>query len=325
MIAAPQFWYQPRSWISWLLIPFSFLYQLVVILRKVSYALRLKKNRQFSVPIIVIGSVTVGGSGKTPLAIWLANQLKKQGFQPGLVSYGYGGKTKNHPQVVTPNSDPRLVGDEAILLARTDCPMVVGVDRLAAIEHLLKNFSCDIVISDDGLQHYSLSRDIEIAVIDSDRQFGNGLCLPAGPLREPKSRLNTVDFLIVKQLCPVEIYQLKNPEKKINFEELQGKTIHAVAGLGNPESFFHQLKLLGAKVIKHSFPDHYFYQKKDFQFGDDKIILMTEKDAVKCSQFNDERFFCLSVSLKVPEKFPRAFFQQLETKINSKYLLKTRR
>ena len=325
MIVAPQFWYQPRSWISWLLIPFSLLYQLAIILRRMAYTLGLKKNRQFSVPIIVIGNVTVGGSGKTPLAIWLVNQLKKQGFQPGLVSCGYGGKIKNQPQVVTPNNDPRLVGDEAILLARTGCPMVVGADRPAAIEHLLKNFSCDIVISDDGLQHYSLSRDIEIAVIDSDRQFGNGLCLPAGPLREPKSRLNIVDFLIVKQLIPVEIYQLKNSEKKINLEELQGETIHAVAGLGNPQSFFRQLELLGAKVIKHSFPDHYFYQKKDFQFRDDKIILMTEKDAVKCSQFDDERLFCLSVALEVPEKFPQDFFQQLETKINSKYLLKTRR
>lgn len=325
MIEAPQFWYQSRSWISWLLIPFSLLYQIAVILRKVIYAIGLKKTRQFSVPIIVIGNITVGGSGKTPLAIWLVNQLKNYGFQPGLVSYGYGGKTKNQPQGVTPNSDPRLVGDEAILLARTGCPIVVGVDRPTAIEHLLKNFSCNIVISDDGLQHYSLSRDIEIAIIDSDRRFGNGLCLPAGPLREPKSRLNTVDFLITKQLCPVDIYQLKNPEKKINLEELQGKTIHAVAGLGNPESFFHQLKLLGAKVIKHSFPDHYFYQKQDFQFRDNKIILMTEKDAVKCSQFDDERLFCLSAALEVPEKFQRDFLQQLETKIGFKHLVKTQR
>lgn len=325
MITAPQFWYQPRSWISRLLIPFSLLYRLAVTLRRSAYALGLKKNRQFSTLIIVIGNITVGGSGKTPLAIWLVNYLKKQGFQPGLVSRGYGGKTKNRPQVVTPNSNPRVVGDEAILLARTGCPMVVSVNRPAAIEHLLKNFSCNIVISDDGLQHYSLSRDIEIAVIDSDRQFGNGLCLPAGPLREPKSRLNTVDFFVAKQLCPVKIYQLKNPEKKINFEELQGKTIHAVAGLGNPQSFFHQLELLGAKVIKHAFPDHYFYQKKDFQFRDDKIILMTEKDAVKCKQFNNERLFCLSVALEVPEKFSRDFSQHLESKIRSKHLLKNQR
>ncbi|WP_264435396.1 tetraacyldisaccharide 4'-kinase [Coxiella endosymbiont of Dermacentor marginatus] len=325
MIIAPQFWYQSRSWISQFLIPFSLLYQLAVIFRRTIYTIGLKKIRQFSVPIIVIGNVTVGGSGKTPLAIWLVNQLKKQGFRPGIVSRGYGGKNKDRLQIVTPNSDPHLVGDEAILLARTGFPMVVGVNRPDAIEYLLKNFNCNIIISDDGLQHYSLSRDIEIAVIDSDRQFGNGLCMPAGPLREPKSRLNSVDFLVVKQLYPVEIYQLNNPEKKINFEELHGKTIHAVAGLGNPQNFFYQLELLGAKVIKHAFPDHYFYQKKDFQFEDDKIILMTEKDAVKCKEFDDKRLFCLSVSLEVPEQFLKSFFQQVEIKIGLKYLLKTQR
>ena len=326
MITAPQFWYQSRSWISYFLIPFSLLYQITVILRRIVYIFGIKKIQQFPVPIIVIGNVTVGGNGKTPLAICLANQLKKRGFQPGFISRGYGGKIKDGLlRVVTPNSDPFLVGDEAILLVRTGCPVVVGVDRPAAIEYLLKNFSCNIIISDDGLQNYSLSRDIEIVVIDSDRQFGNGLCMPAGPLREPKSRLNTVDFLIVKQLRPVEIYQLNNPEKKINFEKLQGKTIHAVAGLGNPKSFFCQLELLGAKVIKHAFPDHYFYQKKDFQFEDDKIILMTEKDAVKCKEFNNERLFCLSVTLEMPEQFLQSFFQQLEIKIGSKRLLKTQK
>ncbi|WP_102157049.1 tetraacyldisaccharide 4'-kinase [Coxiella endosymbiont of Rhipicephalus microplus] len=325
MITAPQFWYQPRSWISCLLIPFSLLYRLAIALRRATYTLGLKKNRQFSIPIIVIGNITVGGCGKTPLAIWLLNYLKKQRFQPGVISRGYGGQIKNQPQVVTPNSDPHLVGDEAILLAKTGCPMVVSINRVAAIEHLLKNFSCNVVISDDGLQHYSLSRDIEIAVIDSDRQFGNGLYLPAGPLREPKSRLNTVDFLITKQLYPVKIYQLKNPVKKINFKDLQGKTIHAVSGLGNPNSFFHQLELLGAKVIKHAFPDHYFYQEKDFKFKDNKIILMTEKDAVKCKQFNNERLFCLSVAFKVPEKFLRDFSQYLEFKIRSKHLFKNQR
>ena len=326
MITAPQFWYQPRSWISQSLIPLSLLYQLTVILRRRIYVLGLKKIRKFSVPIIVIGNITVGGNGKTPLAIWLVNRLKKQGFQPGFISRGYGRKIKDGLlQVVTPNSDPCLVGDEAILLARTDCPVVVGVDRPAAIEHLLKNFSCDIIISDDGLQNYSLSRDIEIVVIDSDRQFGNGLCIPAGPLREPKSRLDKVDFLVIKQLRPVEIYQLKNPEKKVNFEELQGKTVHAVAGLGNPKSFFCQLELLGAKLIKHVFPDHYFYKKKDLQFKDDKIILMTEKDAVKCKEFDDERLFCLSVAVEIPERFLQSFFQQLEIKMGSKRLLKTQR
>ncbi|AJC50553.1 tetraacyldisaccharide 4'-kinase [Coxiella endosymbiont of Amblyomma americanum] len=311
-VKAPQFWYSSQSLISWFFIPFALLYRLITILLKTFYTFKFKNNKPFSVPIVVIGNVTVGGNGKTPLTIWLANQLKKKGFQPGLISRGYGGRTRNGFQVVTSNSNPRFVGDEAILLAKTNCPVVIGTDRLSAIAYLLRHFICNIVISDDGLQNYSLPRDIEIVVIDPDRKFGNGLCIPAGPLREPKSRIHLVDFLVTKKFRPVEIYQLKNPEKKIHFKKIKGKIIHAIAGLGNPESFFCQLELLGAKVIQHAFPDHYFYQRKDFQFSDDKIILMTEKDAVKCKDFNDERLFCLSVTLDVPKKFLRDFCQKLE-------------
>ncbi|AML49162.1 tetraacyldisaccharide 4'-kinase [Coxiella burnetii] len=309
MLKAPRFWYQPRSLLGGILSPFSFLYQIIVRIRRGLYAVGLKKISKFPVPIVIVGNITVGGSGKTPFVIWLANELKNRGFRPGVVSRGYGGKANRFPQTVTENSDPLQVGDEAVLLMKKiDCPMVVCRDRGAAVKHLLRNFQCDVVIGDDGLQHYSLGRDLEIALID-DRHLGNGRCLPAGPLREPKSRLNMVDFVVPKQLRPNEIYQLKNPAKKIDFNELKELTVHAVAGIGNPGYFFKQLETLGANVIAHPFRDHYFYRSEDFNFDDDHLIILTEKDAIKCKQFDDERLFCFSVDAVVPDQFQNDFFR----------------
>ena len=313
MPMAPHFWYRPlHSFLSYTLNPLAFLYRGIIAIRRWLYQVGIKKINQFPALIIVVGNITVGGSGKTPFVIWLVNQLKNCGFSPGVVSRGYGGRRGKLPVVVTADSDPRVVGDEALLLViKTSCPMVVSSNRSAAVTQLLQDYHCDIVISDDGLQHYAMGRDIEIIVLDPDRQLGNEYCLPAGPLREPKSRLRTVNFIIEKQLWPLEIYQLNNPEKKISLNELKGKIVHAVAGLGNPKSFFRQLELLGAHVIAHPFPDHYVYQAKDFNFDDEKLVIMSEKDAIKCELINNERLFCLSVDLAVPDQFQQEFFKVL--------------
>ncbi|MFW0072685.1 MAG: tetraacyldisaccharide 4'-kinase [Coxiella-like endosymbiont] len=313
MPMAPYFWYRPtRSFLSYALNPFAFLYRGIVAIRRWLYRVGIKKINKFPALVIVVGNITVGGSGKTPFVIWLANRLKNCGFNPGMVSRGYGGKRGKSPVTVTVDSEPRVVGDEALLLVmKTSCPMVVCSNRSAAVTQLLRDYHCDIVISDDGLQHYTMGRDIEIIILDSDHQLGNECCLPAGPLREPKSRLRTVNFVIEKQLWPLKIYQLHNPEKEISLNELKGKTVHAIAGLGNPQSFFRQLELLGACVIAHPLPDHYVYQAKDFNFDDDKLIIMSEKDAIKCKFINNERLFCLSVNLVVPYQFQQEFFQVL--------------
>lgn len=308
---APRFWYQPlHSFLSYVLNPLAFLYRGIIAIRRWLYRVGIKKINQFPVFIIVVGSITVGGSGKTPFVIWLVNQLKNFGFNPGMVSHGYGGKRGKSPVTVTVDSNPRVVGDEALLLViKTCCPMVVCSNRSAAITQLLRDYHCDIVISDDGLQHYAMGRDMEIIILDPDRQLGNECCLPAGPLREPKSRLRTVNFIIEKQLWPLKIYQLNNPEKEISLNELKGKTVHAIAGLGNPRNFFHQLELLGTYVIAHPFPDHYVYQAEDLNFNDEKLVIMSEKDAIKCKLINNERLFCLSVDLVVSDQLQQEFFE----------------
>ncbi|QTS84076.1 Tetraacyldisaccharide 4'-kinase [Coxiella endosymbiont of Amblyomma nuttalli] len=310
---APRFWYRPfHSFFSYVLNPLAFLYRGIIAIRRWMYQVGIKKTNQFSVPIVVVGNITVGGSGKTPFVIWLVNRLKNCGFNPGVVSRGYGGKRGKSPVSVTVGSDPRVVGDEALLLViKTNCPMVVSANRSAAVTQLLRDYHCDVVISDDGLQHYAMGRDIEVIILDPNCRLGNEYCLPAGPLREPKSRLKTVNFVVEKQLWPLEIYQLNNPEKKISLNALKGRTVHAIAGLGNPKSFFYQLELLGAYVIAHPFPDHYVYQAKDFNFNDKKLIIMSEKDAIKCRFINNARLFCLSVDLVVPDQFQQEFFKIL--------------
>ena len=325
-------WYR-KNFFSYLLWPFSGCYRGVIALRRCLYRLGIKKTVHFSAPIIVVGNITVGGTGKTPLVIALAQWLKQQGWRPGLVSRGYGGSATQSPQVVKPDSDPALVGDEPILLVRkTECPMVVGKDRVAATARLLQDYDCNLVISDDGLQHLALGRDLEIAVIDNERGLGNGFCLPAGPLREPPARLNTVDFVvetIASSSSPVglrgiffsppsfqmpfqpgEIYQLINPSRHLTSGDLHGKTLHAVAGIGHPQRFFNTLETLGFKIIPHAFPDHYFFQPSDLDFGANSLIILTEKDAIKCRSFADPRFWCLPISVSLPTIFQISFLKQ---------------
>lgn len=305
---AERHWYQPEwSWVTFLLFPLSLLFKFIVTLRRFCYRKRLLKIHSFPVPVIVVGNITVGGTGKTPFVIWLAALLKSQGHSPGIVTRGVGGKQQREPRWVKENADVKLTGDEAILLAkRTECPVVIGIDRVAAVQELLAKTTCDVVISDDGLQHYRLGRDVEIAIIDAARGLGNGCLLPAGPLRESSDRLQEVDHVVYQvgvsdvrtgiTMClrGDDLVSLKTSQK-ISLSEWKGKTVHAVAAIGNPSRFFAALRLQGLVLIEHVFPDHYLYREKDFCFDDELPIVMTEKDAVKCGGFADERFWCLPV------------------------------
>jgi tetraacyldisaccharide 4'-kinase len=275
-----------------------------------------------SVPLIVVGNVTVGGSGKTPLVLWLAELLKRNGYHPGLVSRGYGGKSAEWPQCVTAYSDPAEVGDEAVLLARrSGCPMVVGPDRVADAMQLLQQGQVNVIISDDGMQHYRMQRDIEIAVLDGERRLGNRLCLPAGPLREPASRLRSADYIVTNgqaadsnewsmTLQGSEACSLAGDEKR----PLASFTspVHAVAGIGNPERFFTSLRQYGLEVIPHAFADHYPYLRGELDFDDDYPVLMTEKDAVKYLHFAGERHWFVPVSAMLPDKFGDSLLAALE-------------
>ena len=301
-------WYQ-HSWLAWFLYPVSLWYRLVVRLRRY-YFLYIKSRYKFPIPIIVVGNITVGGVGKTPLVAFIAQQLCKQGYRPGLVSRGYGGKAAIWPQIVTVDSDPRMVGDEPVLLVtKTQCPMVVGPDRVQAVKVLLEHYSCDVIVSDDGLQHYALVRDMEIAVIDGERRFGNGLCLPAGPLREPVSRLKTVNYRVCNggaakageysmRLVAGIIYRIDDPGRVMIPDDLYHKQIHAVCGIGHPQRFFDSLRKMGFEFIEHVFPDHHHFGYADIDIEGDVIVIMTEKDAIKCRAFSDHRHYCLPISVE---------------------------
>ena len=251
------------------------------------------------VPVIVVGNIAVGGTGKTPFVIWLVEQLRKWGWTPGVISRGYGGNSSTWPRRVDADSNPVEVGDEPVLIAqRTGCPLAVGPDRLISARMLLANHPVDILISDDGLQHYKLARDLEIAVVDGSRGLGNGRLLPAGPLREPPERLKEVGLVVVNgsgwkspigrqvalRLVSSEVRALKNDERR-PVSSFAGQTVHAVAGIGNPARFFSMLSQHNIQLVMHPFPDHHPFCAADLEFGDELPVLMTEKDAVKCRAF----------------------------------------
>jgi tetraacyldisaccharide 4'-kinase len=284
-------------------------------------------------PVIVVGNITLGGTGKTPLAIYIVKLLQKQGYKPAIITRGYGGKSSHWPQSVTPHSDPQQVGDEAVLMARrTGVPVYAGANRLASIKALLAQHDCDVIVSDDGLQHYKLPRDIAIAVVDAGRGLGNGYCLPAGPLREKKQRLDECDFILVNGKGSFEkntpnqsfSFYLKGDsliglqsQKEQALDLFVNQTVHAVTGIGNPARFYKTLGQGGLSLVKHSFPDHHDFKPGDLQFADDHPIVMTEKDAVKCMQLAiDEalaqRCWYLPVTAKLDDRFDTQLLQRLE-------------
>jgi tetraacyldisaccharide 4'-kinase len=286
-----QFWDSINA-VSLLLYPLSLLFGAAAGLRRFAYRSGLRAVQRFPVPVLVVGNISVGGTGKTPLVIWLADHLRRQGWRPGVVSRGYGGRARHWPQQVRPDSDPSAVGDEAVLLAsRTACPVCVGPDRPAAVRELLRHTDVNIVVSDDGMQHYALARDLEIAVIDGERRLGNGLLLPAGPLREPEIRLQAVDIVVANGPAADGEFSMKmfqpvlrglHDGRRAALGEFAGRRVHAVAGIGNPARFFDLLRCQGLSVVQHAYRDHHLFKPSELDFGDRCPVLMTEKDAVKC-------------------------------------------
>lgn len=306
-------WYG-KGVLKWLFYPLSLIYRMISSIRR-KYLIKYVQKKN-TIPLIVVGNVSVGGVGKTPLVIALAKKLTEQGLRVGIVSRGYGSKKNHSPYKIQIDDCPKDVGDEPLLIAqKTLCPVVIARKRVEAVAYLEQNTKTQVIISDDGLQHYAMGRTIEIAVIDGMRQFGNGLCLPAGPLRETPYRLKTVDFVVVNGnslkdsytmvLQPQEIRQLTS-KKVVTLDALKG-TIAAIAAIGNPARFFTTLKQLGLNVNHYVFPDHYTLQARDLHCPEDHII-MTEKDAVKCQQFATDEMYYLPVEAHVEEAFWNALW-----------------
>jgi tetraacyldisaccharide 4'-kinase len=298
-------WYE-RPAPPWWLVPMSLAYGAVSGSRRFLYAKRMRRTRRLSRPVVIVGNLTVGGTGKTPLVCWLVARLAERGFRPGIVTRGYGGSAVS-VRLIDATDDPKLVGDEPVLLAqRTHVPVAVGRDRPAAAQ-LLIGAGCDVIVSDDGLQHYALARDCEVVVIDGDRRFGNGWLLPAGPLRETRSRLAVADAIVVnggRALLDGALSMRLEAKSAVALaggaavalDEFAGREVHAVAGIGNPERFFNTLRAHGILVLGHPLADHARITGRDIQFADDKPVLMTEKDAVKCRDEADARHWYVPVS-----------------------------
>jgi|GEM_PF-5131 len=295
-------WYNDSVWVR-VLSPLSVIFSLLTKVRRHRIQNSASKHWLPPVPTIIVGNINVGGTGKSPLVLLLARLLSEAGYHPGIVSRGYGGTSSTYPLEVTGFTDPALSGDEAVMIARrTGTPVVVDRDRVAATKYLLAVHNCDVVISDDGLQHYALGRDIEIAVVDARKGLGNGMCLPAGPLREPPSRLTEVDLVVVNgdgavdlpiepsvmNLQPTTLVNVITGDEIPAAEHGMQRTVHGVAGIGNPDRFFRSLRELGFEVIEHHFDDHHWFKISELMFGDSLPIIMTEKDAVKCRLLNPE-------------------------------------
>lgn len=311
-------WYQGASWFYPLLVvlwPLSCLFRVLARWRRFSLESR---QAALPVPVVIIGNISVGGTGKTPLLCAIAVRLAKRGMRVGIISRGYGGSYDGKPRHVNPGDDPAVVGDEPLLLSRlTACPVVIGRDRYRAAQYLYAEKRPDVILSDDGLQHYALPRTVEVVVLDGQRGLGNGFCLPAGPLREPPARLREVDFLLVNGttsrifrddqlpvgLTPYCWIEVASGDVLPLDALVSGTSVHAVAGIGNPTRFFDTLRKMGLVVIEHAFSDHHRYALDDLDFSDTLPVVMTEKDAVKCSAFAKDNIYALRVEMTLPEKW----------------------
>lgn len=309
--SVPDHWLRitPLSVALW---PLSLAYGAAVAARQALYRYGVLAGRALPVPVVVVGNLFLGGTGKTPLTLALAKDLRSAGRRPGIVCSGYGGR-RHSPAEVLCGSDPLDAGDEAVLLAlRSDCAVWSGRDRVAAARGLLAAHpGCDVILCDDGLQHYRLARDFEVEVMD-ERGHGNGLLLPAGPLREPASR--TVDARVVNGACapgsgfamtlePAFVYRLDRPQQPVDLSLLPRHRLHAVAGTGNPQRFFDTLDRLGLKAVPHAFPDHHAFAAEELAFPGCDAVVMTEKDAVKCRRFDRTDLYALRVDAAVEPGF----------------------
>ena len=283
------YWYSQNP-VAWLMLPLSWLFCAIAVLRRGLYRSGILASFYVPVPVVIVGNISVGGTGKTPLLIALCEHLVRQGYRPGVVSRGYGSAVKDEYSLSL-DDDAGVCGDEPLLIRqRTNSPVVIGSNRVEAARKLLAENDCDVILSDDGLQHYRLDRDIEIAVVDVQRQFGNGFCLPAGPLREPVSRLKHTDLVVYHggageryhfSLRFGDAVNLCTNERR-SLDSFADKRVHALAGIGHPARFFSQLRSHGLDVVEHAFGDHHQYAASELDFPDRAPVLMTEKDAVKC-------------------------------------------
>ena len=327
-------WYEDAP-SGWVLLPLSGLYWLILGVRKFLYDCGIFKTHKVTVPVVVVGNITAGGTGKTPTVLWLVEQLRARGFTPGIVSRGYGGRKSNAPMRVEGDSAADVVGDEPVLLARrSDCPVVVDANRTRAAAMLAED-GVDVIIADDGLQHYRLGRDYEICVIDGARGLGNRRLLPAGPLRESPERLTRVDQLLVNGPMQASDHLSVAEQNALEFElvatdacrlngslvrpleRFAGSAVHAVAGIGNPPRFFDMLRGQGIQVVEHAFPDHAALTRKDVEFGDDFPVFMTEKDAVKLGPTVNDKFWYIPVTLTMDPVLALPLIEQIESRLRA--------
>ncbi|MEM8594028.1 MAG: tetraacyldisaccharide 4'-kinase [Pseudomonadota bacterium] len=321
-------WYHDSSWLRCLR-PLSALYAHVFERIKQD---KLKMAWQAPIPVIVVGNITVGGSGKTPVLIALIEALRAQGFRPGVISRGYQSAAEQDCVWVTAESHAKDVGDEPLLIAqRTQCPVVSGANRRRSIEVLVANDACDVIVCDDGLQHYQLARDINVCVFDMKRGLGNERCLPEGPLREPILRVSHIDFSVSNQPfdprntalnnafpAPYLFKTVAHSMHSLGTNEptnLSAKAVHAVSGISHPIKFFDALREQGFEVIEHAFPDHHHFIASDFDSLNTHPIVMTEKDAVKCRALHLENAYYQPISLEFDDAFYSAFIVKLSTVI----------
>ncbi|MCL1136992.1 tetraacyldisaccharide 4'-kinase [Shewanella pneumatophori] len=322
-------WYQghPLRFVLW---PLSLLFTLITSVRRQLFKLGVKQATKLPVPVIIVGNITVGGSGKTPMVIYLIELLRKQGYHPGVISRGYGVEIDGVRAVIAGDSATDVGDEPAMIVARTQVPMVVGAKRVAAAEKLLADFDVDIIISDDGLQHYQLARDIELVILDGERRLGNGMLLPAGPLREGAWRLNHVDHVIVNggaataneqamALAPASWQPVS-----VNHDGKGAPTINdslvAIAGIGNPQRFFDSLHSQGYQVTQsQAFDDHSTYSETVLdELATGRLLVMTEKDAVKCRDFAKDNWWYLAVDAKLSSSFDKQLLAKIDRLVADK-------
>ncbi len=311
------------NFISLTLLPISLVFCTLSKLRRIMYKFGLLRSWKAPIPVIVVGNISVGGTGKTPVVIALAEYLKTKEYKPGIVSRGYASEPHQNPLIVDERTAAKAAGDEAVMIfRRTRCPVCVDRNRVHAIQTLLENEDCNIIISDDGMQHYAMQRDFELVVVDGEKLHGNRICLPSGPLRESVSRLQESDFVLVNRyqqnndgksfVLSTDIFKSVDNSTERPVDVFSGQHVHAVAGTASPDRFFTTLKSLGISVTEHVFSDHYSFTESDFKAMQDHPIIMTEKDAVKCGDFELSDAWFLSVSAQLPEYLCFVLIQALE-------------
>lgn len=328
-------WYRKHTWL-WLLWPLSALFTMLARQRRA----RLQRAWPLvpaAIPVVVVGNITVGGTGKSPFVIALVRKLQAIGLRPAVITRGFGGRAPHYPCFLDAASTVEEAGDEAIMIRRSvSCPVVVDRRRVRAIEALRKSQTCDVIISDDGLQHYAMPRALEIVMLDGERLLGNGLCLPAGPLREPATRLEEVDYVVVNgdstattlasgrygrkpamHLRPTAWVNLRSGARvDLHSLPLAGSgRLHAFAGIGNPQRFFATVRALGYSPLCHPFPDHYRFGSQDLRFASGNTVVMTQKDAVKCESFAGADYWYLAVEAELDSEFSAHLLQDISARI----------